>query len=79
MFECPNSKRDLIELVGDGNAFRLTFGFGLLVIVDVPPQRHDVVGENSGSGVANHRRDVLSLASNFGLLPEWLKLTTNFA
>ena len=79
LFQRSNSKRDLVQLVDDRDALGLAFGFGLLVIVDVPPQRHDVVGKNSGASVANHRCDVLRLASDFGLLSERLELTANFA
>ena len=38
----------------------------------------DVIGEKSCLGVANHLGNALCLTSNFGLLTEWLELTTNF-
>ncbi|CAB4582853.1 unannotated protein [freshwater metagenome] len=79
LFERSNPKRDLVELVGDGDSFGLTFRLGLLVFVDVAAQRHDVVRENSGSGITNDSGDVLSLTRNVGLLAKRLELTPNFA
>ena len=65
-------------MVGDSDSFGLTFRLGLLVIVEVAAQRHDVVGKNSSPGVSNDGRDVLGLASDFSLLTEWFELTPNF-
>ncbi|CAB4635192.1 unannotated protein [freshwater metagenome] len=79
LFERSNPKRELVELVGDGDSFGLTFRLGLLVIVDVAAQRHDVVSKNSRTGVTNDGGDVLRLSCNVGLLAEGLELTANFA
>ena len=61
------------------NSFRLTLRLGALVVVDVPSKRHDIIGKDSGAGIAHNGRNVLCFSRDLSLLAERLELAANLA
>src|SRR5690606_13440127 len=69
----------LVELLLQHDALGLALRLAAAVQGERLAQRHDLVGEQPGPGVAHYRGDRLRLARDLGLMPERLQLPPDLA